>query len=168
MKPGRKSKWETHVQPNLDRIVKLKRQGLTDEQISKIFGVAYSTFSEYITLYPELKEVLKNGKEALIEDLEDTLYKKALGLCKIKKSKTTYVRDIRTGKMIIDKQEDSEDTVPPDTGALAFALKNLSKDKWKDRRDIDITATDPIEKKAMDNFDSFSEQMKKTEDEHNG
>lgn len=43
-KGGRKSKWETHVKPNLDRIPKLRRQGYHEEQIAEILGVAKSTF----------------------------------------------------------------------------------------------------------------------------
>jgi len=70
--------------------------------------------------------------------------------------------------MILDKQEVNEEAALPDVGAIAFALKNLSKDKWKDRRDLDVTTTDSPEKKAMDNFNSFSEQMKKLEDDNNG
>jgi len=92
------------------------------------------------------------------------MFELALGKCK--KVKNTYIRDLRTGKMILDKSE--EETIGPNPTMLIFSLKNLSTNKWKDRRDIDITNTESPEKKAMDNFDSFSEQMKKLEDDNNG
>ena len=94
---GRKSKWESHVKPYLERIPKLKRQGYHDEQLAKHFGVAYSTFKEYINLYPDLKAALKKGKEELIEDLEDTLYRKALGKCTVKETKK-YIEKDTSGK----------------------------------------------------------------------
>jgi len=148
-KPGRKSKWATNVENNLERIPKLKRQGLTDEQISKVLGVGYSTFRDYMNLYPSLQAALKSGKECLIEDLEDTLYKKALGFCKIKKTKTIYIRDLRTGKNVIDRIEEQEDTVAPDTGAIVFALKNLVSERWQDRRIVDNNISNIEQLKAI-------------------
>jgi len=144
-KPGRKSKWATHVENNLERIPKLKRQGLTDAQIAKVLGVGYTTFRDYMKLYPSLQSALKSGKECLIEDLEDTLYKKALGLCKVKKVKTVEVLDARTGTMKIIRQETSNDTVAPDTGSLVFCLKNLASARWQDRRVTDTNVTSNIE-----------------------
>jgi len=42
-KPKRKTKWDTHVQPNLNRIPKWRRDGLTEKQVAQKLGVAYST-----------------------------------------------------------------------------------------------------------------------------
>lgn len=136
-KPGRKSKWATNVENNLERIPKLKRQGYTEEQIAGVLGVGYSTFRDYMKLYPSLQAALKSGKELLVEDLEDTLYMKALGKCKVKKVKTVEVLDLRTGKMKIIRQETQEDEVAPDSGALIFTLKNLASDRWQDRKIVD-------------------------------
>lgn len=148
-KRGRKSKWTTHVEPNLDRIPKMKKQGLTDEQISSTLGIGYSTFRDYVNKYPSLKAVLKEGKISLIEDLEDTLYKKALGLCTVKKVKTVTVLDTRTGKMKVVREEKQEDTVAPDSGALIFALKNLASERWQDRRVVDNSISDMDQLKAI-------------------
>lgn len=154
-KTGRKSKYETHVLPNLDRVPKLKRQGYHDEQLAKHFGVAYSTFKEYIKLYPDLKAALKKGKEELIEDLEDTLYRKALGKCTVKEVKK-YIEKDKTGKEKT-KIEEIVKEIPPDTGALIFSLKNLAPDKWKDAHE----ATFNEMSEAMNNFKLVSDELTK-------
>ena len=146
---GRKSKWATHVLPELDRIPKMKKQGISDEQIASVLGVGYSTFRDYMKKYPSLRAVLKEGKAALIEDLEDTLYKKALGLCTIKKVKTITILDPRTGKMKVTRTETQEDQVAPDSGALIFSLKNLASERWQDRRVVDNSISDMEQLKAI-------------------
>lgn len=153
MKPGRVSKYITHVLPNLDRVPKLKKQGYHDEQIAAVLGVGYSTFNSYILLYPELKEALKKGKQELVEDLEDTLYRKALGRCSIKEVKK-YIEKDKNGESKTKIEEVTKE-IAPDTGALIFCLKNLAPDRWKDVHE----ATFNEMSKAMDNFKSFSEQM---------
>jgi hypothetical protein len=100
-------------------------------------------------LYPSLQAALKSGKECLIEDLEDTLYQKALGKCTIKKVKTIESLDPRTGEMKIVRQETQEDTVAPDSGALIFALKNLASERWQDRRIVDNNISNVEQLKAI-------------------
>ena len=62
-KRGRKSKYDTHVKPYLDRIPKWRRNGMTEAQIAKKLGIAMSSFSLYKLKHPEFSEVLKNSKE---------------------------------------------------------------------------------------------------------
>lgn len=132
---GRPSKYVSHVEPYLDRIPKLRRQGLTEEQIAFKLGVGYTTFKDYKKLYPNLASALKTGRMELIEDLENTLYQKALGTIKVTKVKNTYSRNSRTGEMLLDKKEENIDQLSPDTGALVFALKNLDPGHWADKRE---------------------------------
>lgn len=153
-KGGRKSKWETHVEPNLDRIPKLRRQGYHEEQLAKLFGVAYSTFKDYKNKYPALSDALKRGKQELIEDLEDTLYRKALGLIKVTDTKK-YIKKTKNGEET--RVEETIKEIPPDTGALIFSLKNLSPDKWKDIHETSGVSELTI---AMDNFESLRTQLK--------
>ena len=159
MKTGRKSKYETHVLPNLERIPKLRREGYHEEQIARVLGVGYSTFKDYISNQPDLRAALKKGKEELVEDLADTLYRKALGKCTVKEVKK-YIQKDKTGKEVTRIEEIVKE-IPPDTGALIFSLKNLAPDKWKDSHEATFNELS----KAMDNFNSFSEQMIKTEEE---
>jgi len=84
---------------------------------------------EYKVKYPQLSQVLRESTKKLLSELESTMYEMALGKVKVKKVKNTYVRDSRTGKMILDKKEENEDTLAPNTTMLIFSLKNLDPDK---------------------------------------
>lgn len=146
-KAGRKDRYETHVKPNLDRIPAWRKQGLTEQQVAKRMDVAVSTLNVYKNQHPELVEALKKGREELVEELETSLYKKAMGF-EYEEEKKIIEKDIN-GK---DKKKVEKTTKLslPDTGALAFALKNLAPDKWKDRRETNITATVDMEERAVD------------------
>ena len=133
---GRKSKWETHIEPNIDRIPKMRHQGLTEEQIAHTLGVGYTTLKKYKNLKPALATALKEGKERLIENLEESLYIKAMG--GFKKSKVIYKH---MGDRKIPIKTEVEE-LAPDTGALIFALKNLDPVKWQDRRQVETTFND--------------------------
>jgi hypothetical protein len=152
---GRPSKWETHVLPFLDRIPKLRKQGFHEAQIAKHLGVGYATFMEYKNRYPDLTEALKKGKTELIEDLEDTLYRKALGLIKTKDIKK-YIKKTKNGEET--RIEETIKEYAPDTGALVFSLKNLAPDKWKDRRDYEMDETST--KDFVDSIDKLITNIK--------
>jgi transcriptional regulator with XRE-family HTH domain len=130
-KGGRPRKYETNVVPYLDRIPKMKKQGMNDEQIADKLGISHSSLMEYKKKFPEFSEAFKTGKMELIEELEDTLYRKALGKIKVKKVKR-YIEDINGVKK--QKIEETEEEIPPDTASLVFSLKNLDPLRWKDSR----------------------------------
>ena len=74
-----KSKYETEVEPRFLEIEAWKRDGLTDEQIAKNLGIAYSTFREYKNKYSAFSAVLKKGKEIADIEVENALFKRAIG-----------------------------------------------------------------------------------------
>ena len=43
-----KSKYETHVLPNLDKIIKWAKDGATAKEIAANLHIAYSTFRKYL------------------------------------------------------------------------------------------------------------------------
>lgn len=139
---GRKSKYQSHVVPNLHRIPKWRRDGLTEEQIAKRLGIAMSTFSEYKLKYPELMEALKKGREELIEELEDSLYKKALGY-DYTETKEEYEGNVLVKKVKMVKH------VSPDTAALVFALKNLAPNKWKNEERVEIVSPEAVKETTV-------------------
>nr|DAF20219.1 MAG TPA: terminase small subunit [Caudoviricetes sp.] len=139
------------IMKNLERIGKLRRQGLTEEQVAVAIGVGKSTFKDYKNTIPELREVLEKSKEKLIEDLEDSLYRRALGLCKITTTKK-FIEEVNGVKK--QKIEETTQNCVPDVGALVFALKNLSPQKWRDNPDFSFA---DLENK-LKNMKSFSEK----------
>ena len=65
MSENKKGKYYTHVEPKLFLIECWARDGLTDEQIAKKVGVAYSTFRDYKNKYSALSAALKRAKRLL-------------------------------------------------------------------------------------------------------
>lgn len=129
-----KSKYETDVKPKLVEIEAWKRDGLTDEQIFKNLGISRDTFYKYKEKYADFSDALKKGKEVADIEVENALFKRAIGykykevikeVKEIDGKKTTYVKEVIK-------------EMPGDVGAQIFWLKNRKSSKWKDKQDIDI------------------------------
>ena len=129
-----KSKYETDVKPRLVEIEAWKRDGLTDEQIFKNLGISRDTFYKYKEKYTDFSDALKKGKEVADIEVENALFKRAIGykykevikeVKEIDGKKSTYVKEVIK-------------EMPGDVGAQIFWLKNRKSNKWKDKQDIDL------------------------------
>lgn len=76
---GRKDKYDTHVHPRLFEVERWARDGLTEVEMCKRLGVAVSSFNKYKNKSTELTEALKKGKAIADYEVEDSLFKRALG-----------------------------------------------------------------------------------------
>lgn len=129
-----KSKYETDVKPRLVEIEAWKRDGLTDEQICKNLGIVKDTFYKYKEKYADFSDALKKGKEVADIEVENALFKRAIGykykevikeVKEVDGKKSTYVKEVIK-------------EMPGDVAAQIFWLKNRKSSKWKDKQDIDI------------------------------
>lgn len=130
---------------NLLKIQEKVLQGYTNEDIAKYMGINVSTLYEWSKTYPEIAESLKTTKEFVDIDVENSLYRKAMGhRYKIKKTmKCKEVKyDTETGRKIaemeVPKEYEEEVFVPPDTLAIIFFLKNRKPKYWRDQKEIDF------------------------------
>lgn len=131
---GRKSRYESHVQPFLEQVKEW--YGLLNEsQIASKLGVGATSFEKYKREHAELREALSRGKEELVLELKSTLKKKAKGF-EYEETKT-YIRSV-DGKetKIVERYKRYS---PPDTGAIHLLLKNLD-ETWRndDRETMDL------------------------------
>ena len=116
------------------------RDGLTDEQIARNMGVAYSTFRDWIGKFSALSASLKKGKAPVDIEVENALLKRATGYTvKLKKPIKVKTTKRVTGKGEVTEERieyaDEEQYIPPDTTAQIFWLKNRRPDKWRDKRE---------------------------------
>lgn len=135
MSRGRKDKYKTHVEPELEKISEwIKTE--TEGQIAKRLGVSTTSFERYKAKHPELLKVLKDGKKGLIAELKMTLKKKAIGYY-YEETKTTQKKDDNGNKVVI--VETYKKYAQPDLGSLHLLLKNLDPD-WRndDQTTVDI------------------------------
>lgn len=107
-------------------------KGLSDEQVAKNMGIAYSTFNVWKDKYSTLSEVLKKTKEVVDLEVQNSLHKRAIGY----KEVVNKVKVLNSGE-IIKYQE--EVVYPPDTTAGIFWLKNRMRNEWTNgRTSLDI------------------------------
>jgi len=118
-----------------DGLLKLEawaRDGLTDEQIAHNMGIVTSTLYEWKKAYPNISESLKKGKEVIDIEVENALFKKAVGY---KYDEVT--KELTQDGLIVTKVVTKE--VQPDTTAQIFWLKNRKPEMWSDRKEISAT-----------------------------
>lgn len=137
---GRKNKYETHVKPYLNQIQEWY-EDLDERQIADQLGIAVSTWEKYKNKYPELREVLKKGKQHLVRELKTSLKKKAKGF--YYEETKTCIREV--GGKQVKVIEKYKKYAQPDTGALHLLLKNLD-ENWHN----DDQVTIDIKKKQLE------------------
>lgn len=103
------------------------RQGLTDEQIAKNMGIKKSTFYDWLKKYPDISESLKKGKAPVDFEVENALYKRAVGF--EYEETETLIEEVNgeTKK----KVKRIKRTALPDTSAIIFWLKNRKPEQWR-------------------------------------
>lgn len=113
----------------MKRIRGWARDGFSDMQIAKSIGIFRSTLYEWMKRYPDIKDAIKKGREPLVVDLEDALYRAGLGFEYEESLEEIYEEDGVQKKHIRKAKRYAQ----PNVTALIFALKNLKKNKFKDR-----------------------------------
>jgi len=109
------------------------RDGLTYEQIAKNMGISRSTLHEWEKSFSDISDALKKGREVVVRELENALVKRAKGY---ETEEEIYERN-KEGEVVLSRK--IRKTVPPDTTALIFALKNMSPDKWRDKKEMELS-----------------------------
>lgn len=114
-------------QDNLTMIEGWARQGLTDEQIAKNMAVGLSTLKDWKNKYPAILDALKKGKAPVDFEVENALYKRAVGF---------EYEEIETVEEEVDgvfktRVKRTQKTALPDTSAIIFWLKNRKPEHWR-------------------------------------
>lgn len=141
-KRGRRSAWDTHIEPNLDKIVKWLEQGLTNEDCCVNLGFSHETWYKYQREKPEFAEAIARAKAKPDNRVVNALYQRAIG----GKYETQFtdeteeeVLDKRTGEVKVLKKAVTRTTItaiPPDTLAAKFWLTNRRSAQWRDRQEV--------------------------------
>ena len=137
------------------------RDGLTDEQIANNMGISVASLYNYKNQHLEILEALKKGKEVVDIEVENALYKKALGYNVLLK-KTFKLKRIEyndDGKKIKEYEElvdgYDETHIPADTTAQIFWLKNRNPRKWRDKVEVETN------KQELSKLDELLGEIKK-------
>lgn len=117
------------------------RDGLTEEQIANNMGIAHRTLSVWKNEHPPIMQALQRGKEVVDIEVENALFKNAIGY--EYEEEKTYIQEV-DGK-ITKRKEITKKIMPPNVTAQIFWLKNRKTYEWRDKRVSVVEAT--IEKK---------------------
>lgn len=134
VKRGRKNAYDERIRPRFPEIAEWARKGVTEKSIAKQLGVAYSTFNKYKSEKPELMELLKNNRLAAVDDIENAMYKAAVGEKKVLK-KYMKCKEVKynAGKRVSEKETvvpyEEEVYIPPNTTAAIYLLKHWGRDR---------------------------------------
>lgn len=142
-----KGKYEYWLTPDgLLRLEAYARDGLTDQQISEKVGINPATLYDWKKKYPEISESLKRGKEVVDIEVENALFKRAIGY-RYKEIKTEETAD---GEKVTTTIKE----VIPDVTAQIFWLKNRCPKKWRDKQDVEHSGILDVRKV----YDEMSEE----------
>lgn len=114
------------------------RDGLTDEQLANNMGIATGTLYEWKKRFPEIYDALKKNKLLADIEVENALYKSAIGY-EYDEVKEEYELGVLTKKIVTRK------VVQPNITAQIFWLKNRQPEAWRDKQERKIDADIKVE-----------------------
>ena len=120
----------------VEQAKKLAELGATDRELAEFFYVSESTLYLWKHTQPEFSEALKLGKEASDARVVQSLYRRAIG----------YSHDA-VKIMTVDGSVQEVPYVehyPPDTTAGIFWLKNRDPDRWRDKRELEVSMDESL------------------------
>ena len=123
-----KSKWP-QVEENLILVERWMRDGLTEEQVCTNLGISVATLNKFKKQHIELAKVLKKGRDIAVTEVENALFKRALGFS---------FDETKVSIRMVDGVETkfTEKTTKyqiPDVAACSILLKNTDKERgWSD------------------------------------
>ena len=127
-------------------------RGLSNEQIADNMGIVTSTFYRWVSEHKELKDAIKTTKDICDLQVENALFRRAVGYSYDEEVTEKINQD---GQEIIVSRKTTRKTIPPDTAALIFWLKNRKPEEWKDKQIVDASIADENIKTMQDYMESL-------------
>ena len=129
-----KSKYETHVLPNLEKITAWAEAGATIKEIAGKLKIAYSTLRKYVDLgqdgderYMALSEAFTRACEVADDQVEAALFKRA---CGFEYTETKREQKVDRFGNIVELVTTTNKVIPPDPTSAMFWLTNRQPGKW--------------------------------------
>lgn len=135
----RKSKYETYVLPNLERIAKWVEAGVDNREIAEKLGISPGSLWSYLTKgeggderYRALAEVFRQAREIPDDQVEAALYRRS---CGYSYTEVTVEEKLDKEGNIYTLTKTVQKNMPPDSTSAMFYLANRRPDRWQYRPD---------------------------------
>ena len=133
-KRGRKSVYETHIEPRLADIREWRKGGATLESICDALDVSTTTFCKYLKEKPKFADAYKKGKTEIVMDLRGELARLAFKH-KLETVKQYIKKDLVTGHDMLHTEIFTKE-VDGDIAAINLLLKNLDENWSNDPQNL--------------------------------
>lgn len=149
---GRRSLYKPELDDYVERLAML---GLKDTELAHALKITERTLNNWKRRYPSFFQSIKNGRLEADGNVARALYSRAMGAT-IRKQQVFKLQRVfwENGKRCSEDYieiVEYEEQVPPDTGAIAFWLKNRRPDKWREK---------PVPEITTEQSDSFVSALK--------
>jgi hypothetical protein len=136
---GRRNKYLTNIEPNMEMIVGYLNSGHTEASVAARFGVGVSTWERYKSEHEEFREAIRQAGMNATALVVNSLFKRAKGY---EFEETQVIFDApqkdKDGKLRNPIREIRKTTkhIAPDTAAIIFWVINRDPEHWKNSQYI--------------------------------
>ena len=134
--------------------IKLAEKGYLDKEICEVLGININTFYKWKQRYPEFSEGLMKAKYKINSKIEAQAFKRAMGYM-ITEEKTIYGVN-EDGEEEVIRIEKHKKHIPGDTKILQTLLKNRMPDKYREKKEIELSGE--LTNNVNINLDSLSDE----------
>lgn len=139
-KTGRPSGFKPEFAEQAKKLAKL---GATDMQLADFFEVDTRTIHRWKNQFPEFCHSLKQGKEESDQQVERSLYHRAVGF----EHEAVKIFTTKSGEVITAPYRE---IVAPDTTACIFWLKNRKPAEWRDKIETELSGEVSVKRVLTD------------------
>lgn len=134
--------YKKYVEGKEDEILSLCAKGADNKGLAGFLGCGLTTVCNLKRDYPQFKELVKRGNKIADEAVEHSLFKRAMGYDT--EDTITEVKVSQDGSAQTTYVKKCKKHIPGDTTAMIFWLKNRMPDKWRDKQEMNLDTTQPI------------------------
>ena len=127
----RPSFYPTMVEPHLDEVRELSKQGYNEKEMAAYYGVGERTWRGYKKKEPALAAAIVEGRRKAQSEITNALYKRATGFTE-QVEELVAVRDAQNNLIRHDVKRIKK-YFPPDMGAIRMWLGYRNPEKWGER-----------------------------------
>lgn len=122
----------------VDQARMLCELGATDADLARFFGVEPRTINYWKEAHPEFLQSVKSAKADLDAQVEQSLFRRAMGYSH---EAVKIFADVKSGATTVVPYTEH---YPPDATSMIFWLKNRQPERWRERNEVKHEVTHRI------------------------